>query len=612
MSKPLSNLKLESAKYLANHGLTVIPLKASEKVPIVSWSKYQGAKPSEDDLEQWFAKFPDRNIGVVCGAGSGVVVLDVDKPEAFHLVMPRTPTVKTGKGLHYYFKHPGFDVGNASLPFGDLRGDGGQVVAPPSLHPNGSTYEWLVSPDDAPLAELPSELIELAFKPSLAANDNDPADETTPYGKAWFQDVERLARETEGGRNTLLNEASCKAGSLISGGQLSERDARVALIAACKANGIWQADGSRQCLATISSGIKAGSLNPRFPAETETVGSEPQKPGKLMFRKASSITAEKVEWLWPGVLPKNSMSILAGNPGLGKSQVSLSIAATITSGGRWPVTGERAPVGNVIILSGEDSAEHTIIPRLVAAGADLDRVFILDMVTSDDGSQRQFNLQDDIPKLREALDEIGDVSLIVIDVLNAYLAKADTNNSGDVRRITNDLTHLANAYDLCILGLAHLNKSEGRQASHRVQGSVSWVGAARTVWLVEKDDDGGRTMSPIKNNLAKDNQAFSFDVVSKDLHDGIATSLVAWGNSSQTKTADQALADRADGAKTQEAKNFLRAMLANDPLDGADVKAKAAELGISSSTLNRAAQDIGVVYSSNGPRSYLWSLPKAA
>lgn len=193
------------------------------------------------------------------------------------------------------------------------------------------------------------------------------------------------------------------------------------------------------------SGFDTGRRNPREKSEPDIILVDAPRPGKLTFRKASAITAEKLEWLWPGVLPKNAMSILAGNPGLGKSQVALSVAATITSGSRWPVTGERAPIGNVIILSGEDSAEHTIIPRLTAAGANLDKVFILDMVKAEDGTERQFNLQDDIPKLREALDEIGDVSLIVIDVLNAYLAKADTNNSGDVRRITNDLTHIANA-----------------------------------------------------------------------------------------------------------------------------------------------------------------------
>jgi len=188
--------KLDQAKRLADHGLCVIPLSPRSKVPCIGWSKYQTEKPTDDDLKRWFADFPERNLGIVTGAGSGVVVLDVDKPDAFHMEMPKTPTAKTGKGFHYYFKHPGFDVGNAVLPFGDLRGDGGLVVAPPSLHPGGSTYTWICSFNDSPLAELPREIIDLTFKP-VAANDNDEV-QTTPYGKAWFDECVALARRKQG------------------------------------------------------------------------------------------------------------------------------------------------------------------------------------------------------------------------------------------------------------------------------------------------------------------------------------------------------------------------------------------------------------------------------
>lgn len=611
---------LQHAKNLTDHKLSVIPVNGGDKIPCIKWTPYTSRLATEDELKQWFANFPGRNIGIVTGAVSGIVVVDVDKPEDFHLDMPRTPTAKTGKGLHYYFKRPDFDVGNAKLPFGDLKADGGYVVAPPSKHANGKSYEWLdgLSFDDVPLAELPDSIVEIAFKPDeRVASLEMPYEvwdkqETTRYGEAWLKDVETLANTTVGSRNNMLNEVACKAASLISGGQLNRLKALSLMLNACRRNGLMKEIGARAVNATIGSGMKAGVLNPRVPQDTFEWTPVENTPGKITFRKASGITAEKLEWLWPGVLPKNAMSILAGNPGLGKSQVALSIAATITSGSRWPVTGERAPVGNVIILSGEDSAEHTIIPRLSAAGADLDRVFILDMVTTEDGNQRQFNLQDDMPKLREALDEIGNVSLIVIDVLNAYLAKADTNNSGDVRRITNDLTHIANAYDLCILGLAHLNKTEGKQAAHRVQGSISWVGAARTALLVERDEDGGRSMSQIKNNLAKDNLAFTFDVVSKALADGIETSLVQWHNASQTKSADQVLADKSDGPKLREAKEFLLAMLEHGSVDGADVKDKASELNISHTTLHRACTDLGVEYSSTGPKSLNWCLPKAA
>jgi hypothetical protein len=118
-------------------------------------------------------------------------------------------------------------------------------------------------------------------------------------------------------------------------------------------------------------------------------------------------------------------------------------------------------------------------------------------------------------------------------------------------------------------------------------------------------------MSEIKNNLAKDNLAFTFDVVSKVLAGGIETSVVDWHSSLQSKSADDVLTDKSEGPKRREAKDFLLAMLANGPVDGSDVKAKASELGISPATLGRACLNLKVSYSFTGPKSLNWSLAEA-
>jgi RecA-family ATPase len=165
----------------------------------------------------------------------------------------------------------------------------------------------------------------------------------------------------------------------------------------------------------------------------------------LILRKASEITPEKLTWLWDGVLAKGTLSLLAGNPGLGKSQASLSFAATISTGGKWPGSKQQAEVGNVFILSMEDRAEDTIVPRLQACGADLSRISILQ------DKERPFSLEKDIPGLQEAIEEIGSVRLIIIDPITAYLGKSDANNSGEVRRITTELAGLAQKYELCVL-----------------------------------------------------------------------------------------------------------------------------------------------------------------
>lgn len=145
-----------------------------------------------------------------------------------------------------------------------------------------------------------------------------------------------------------------------------------------------------------------------------------------------------------------------------------------------------------------------------------------------------------------------------------------------------------------------------------MQGSISWVGAARTALLVERDEDGGRSMSQIKNNLAKDNLAFTFDVVAKELCDGIETSVVQWHDSSQTKSADQVLADRSGGPKLREAKEFLLTKLSHGPVEATRIAQEADQLGISRTTLYEAKKGLGIGQALGPNRETLWQLDQAA
>src|SRR5205814_734918 len=128
-------------------------------------------------------------------------------------------------------------------------------------------------------------------------------------------------------------------------------------------------------------------------------------------------------------------SIVAGNPGLGKSQVTLFMAAIASTGGRWPVDKTSCEPGNVIVLSAEDDAADTIRPRLEAARADLGRVYILDAVRDDNGAERPFSLKRDLGRLSELIVRIGDVALIVIDPLTAYVGNTDSHVSAEVRQL---------------------------------------------------------------------------------------------------------------------------------------------------------------------------------
>lgn len=174
---PSAATRLDAALGLARRGWSVLPLQPGEKRPLIRWEKLQETPAGEAEIRRWFASWPDANLGIVTGAVSGLIVLDIDpkhggddslrRLEALHGPLSATVAAVTGGGgRHLYFAHPGGVVRNrAGLAQGiDLRGDGGYVVVPPSRHPSGRFYEWEAGrgPDDVRLAPLPAWLLDAA------------------------------------------------------------------------------------------------------------------------------------------------------------------------------------------------------------------------------------------------------------------------------------------------------------------------------------------------------------------------------------------------------------------------------------------------------------------
>ncbi len=164
----LGQLCLKAALAYRARGLSVIPV-GRDKRPLIRWAEYQQRQPTEAEIREWWQRWPGANVAIVTGQVSGVMVLDVDGPEGWQALqdrhLPPTPCVLTGKGAHYYFQHPGFEARNFArkLPGLDFRGDGGYVLAPPSIHPSGRRYVWAdcLSLNDVPLASCPNWLLEL-------------------------------------------------------------------------------------------------------------------------------------------------------------------------------------------------------------------------------------------------------------------------------------------------------------------------------------------------------------------------------------------------------------------------------------------------------------------
>ncbi len=165
----------------------------------------------------------------------------------------------------------------------------------------------------------------------------------------------------------------------------------------------------------------------RYQRNREAVGggAEPKSAaGSLAFVCAADVDPESVDWVWPGRLARGKLTIIAGDPSMGKSQISMAVAARLSTGTQWP-DGGRARRGSTIVLSAEDAMSDTISPRLVAAGADRKRVHVLKSVRTEKGKRRSFSLQEDLAALGEKIGELGDVALVIIDPITSYMGEID-------------------------------------------------------------------------------------------------------------------------------------------------------------------------------------------
>jgi putative DNA primase/helicase len=347
----------------------------------------------------------------------------------------------------------------------------------------------------------------------------------------------------------------------------------------------------------------------------------------LICRCASEIVIEPIEWLWPGRIAIGKHTCIAGEPGTGKSQLTMAIVATITMGGEWPCKEGRAPQGSVIILSAEDGAADTIVPRLHAAGADLGRVQIVSAVRERDGKgRRAFSLQADLELLEKEIERIGDVALVVIDPVSSYLGQADSHKNAEVRGVLEPIGEMAERMRVAILSVTHFNKmgaGTSAKALHRFIGSIAFVGAPRMAFAVVEDADKDRRLFlHTKNNLAAPPQGLAFQLKQKIVGagKGIVASFVEWEQEHVPITANEALATEvgygdSHGAK-EEAVSFLQEVLSGGPVWSREVRRQAEEAGIATRTLMRAKGSLGIESSrdcgaSEKPK-WLWKLRKDA
>lgn len=335
--------------------------------------------------------------------------------------------------------------------------------------------------------------------------------------------------------------------------------------------------------------------------------------GRLVTVCAADIKPEHVDWLVDQSFPLGMLAVIGGQPGLGKSQISINLAAGVTTGKGLPGTGSFNNLGSVIILANEDDAARTIRPRLDAAGADISKVHIVEGVAREGADVDMFQLDLDIAELRERALQIGDVKLIVIDPPSAYLGtKVDSYKESDVRRVLMPLGTLAHDTGAMILLIVHLNKRTDGGAQQRFSGSTAWTAAPRVGFMVAEDPlTKQRFMLPVKNNIGDDRLGYQYHIAEKLIQYGGQTfksSYIVWDQTTNRSVAQLLTPPKANKSDAVGlAKDFLGDELANAPLPVDQIQAAAKAAGISWPSVLRAKSTM-LITSEKVGSGWRWTL----
>ncbi|WP_218814177.1 AAA family ATPase [Rickettsiella endosymbiont of Dermanyssus gallinae] len=339
----------------------------------------------------------------------------------------------------------------------------------------------------------------------------------------------------------------------------------------------------------------------------------------ISYQRFLDIEPQAINWLWPNQIARGKVSIIAGNPGLGKSQITAYMAAVVSSGGVWPVEQTQCQSGGVIFLSAEDDPADTIRPRLEAVGAYLNKVYIIKLVKNkkqDKEVKRSFNLKTDLPNLEKLLNELKDIALIIIDPITAYLGQTDSYNNAEVRNLLMPLSDLAAKYNVAVVAVSHLNKNSGQDPLLRVAGSLAFVAAARTAFVVTHDpnDKKRRFLFPVKNNIAEDKNGFAFSIQSCWLDNNqFGSSKIVWEDemiSEEVMNTMSSSSEPEDNSILKEAIDFLSNELAYSARSVSQLKKATNEYGLSWASVIRAKTALRIIPKKSAfTGGWMWSLP---
>lgn len=330
---------------------------------------------------------------------------------------------------------------------------------------------------------------------------------------------------------------------------------------------------------------------------------------------ASAVTPQAIDWLWRDWIARGKLILLAGAGGCGKTTLSLGLAAIVSSGRNWPDGSDNDSAHNVLIWSAEDDIADTLTPRLIAAGADRSRVFFVSGRRSQQGELQPFNPARDFHLLNERAEQIGGVSLLLVDPIVALVA-GDMHRANDVRSALQQLVDFAANWDCAILGITHLAKaSQQNSPADRLIGSQAFSALARTVLIAtQQEGTGSRILVRAKSNIGPDHGGLTYYIEEVEVEAEIMATRACWGDS-VSGAARELLAEfeqSEDGqrrSELQSAAEFLQEALANGPVATNHLKEEASAAGIAWGTVRRARGKLSIAVTKNGMEGgWTWAL----
>ncbi len=343
-------------------------------------------------------------------------------------------------------------------------------------------------------------------------------------------------------------------------------------------------------------------LRPRQPVGRDA---SPSPRDGVVLLSAARIRPCRMRWAWDGRIPSGMLTLCVGMPGLGKSTLSIELAARATRG---ELPGDLDVSVDVALATAEDAIAEVVVPRLIAAGADLQRVHII--AVRRQGLEGGLSLPDDVEALKSQLREAG-VRLLIIDPVIAHIGSGTNSfKDHDVRLVLAPLARMAEELDVAVLGIVHPNKGETTVVLDRIGGSRAFGAAARSVLLLGADpfdpEGPARILAHAKCNVGPLMPSLRFRIDSRTVQsDGadVPTSAMAWHGEAPGVTADDLMqpsdASRkpAGGRKPsalQHAKDVIAEMLSDGPVPANVAEERLERLGIAESTWKRAKAALGV------------------